>query len=116
LPLKEQQRKFNINLFWVRYEVTRVAALCQESEPLEELEETGENQYTTFTADSGQPTTIYNKYRYRGSELPELCFYEYCCQVTSIKLQYSRASDLGFDKEYPNYDSLCQQVAKEYKT
>jgi hypothetical protein len=114
LPLGEQ-RKVNINLFWVRYEVTRIAALCQESELLEELEETGENQYTTFTANSGQPTTIYDKYRYRGSELQELCFYEYCCQVTTIKLQYSRASDLRFDKEYPIYDSLCQRVAKEYK-
>jgi hypothetical protein len=72
LPLGEQ-KKVNINLFWVRYEVTRIAALCRESELLEELEETGENQYTTFAANSGQPTTIYDKYRYRGSELQELC-------------------------------------------
>ena len=42
LPLREQ-KKVNINLFWVRYEVTRIAALYQESDLPEELEEAGEN-------------------------------------------------------------------------
>jgi len=44
-----------------------------------------------------------------------MCFYEYCCQVQVVKLQHSRSSDIRFNKEYPNYDTLCQRVARHHK-
>jgi hypothetical protein len=112
LPLGEQ-RRVNISLFWVRFEVTRIACLSRDSELPDGVEETSQNQYSTFTASDTQPTTIYDKYRHRGPELADVCFYEYCCQVQTVKLEHMRSSDVRFDKEYANYNTLCQRVATQ---
>ena len=101
LPLGEQ-RKVHINLFWVMFEVSRIAWLSQDSELPVGLNETSQHQYSDFTTTRSQPTTIYDKYRHRGPELADVCFYEYCCQVQSVKLEHTRSSDIRFDKEYPN--------------
>ena len=114
LPLGEQ-RKVHINLFWVRFEVSRIACLSQVAELPEGLNETSQHQYSAFTTTRSQPTTIYDNFRHRGPELADMCFYEYCCQVQVVKLQHSRSSDIRFNKEYPNYDTLCQRVARHHK-
>src|ERR1700721_4022275 len=58
---------------------------------------------------------LYDKYQHQGLQLADICFYKYCCQILVIKVQHARTSDLRFDKEYLNYDTLCQQVARQHK-
>ena len=114
LPLGNQ-RKVNINLFWVKFEVARIACLSRDSELTEDLQQTSHDQYSTFTANRRQPTTMYDNYRYRGTELADICFFEYCCQVQVRNLEHSRSSDVRFDAQHPSYDSLCQRVAEQRK-
>jgi hypothetical protein len=112
LPLGEQ-RKVNINLFWVKFEVSRVACLSRASEVPDSLEQTSQDQYSTFTTTRHQPYTLYDNYRYRGNLLVDVCFYEYCCQVQVLKLERTRTSDIRFDQHHPNYHSICQRVAEQ---
>ena len=74
LPLGEQ-RKVHINLFWVRFEVSRIACLSQVAELPEGLNETSQHQYSAFTTTRSQPTTIYDNFRHRGPALGIVCCY-----------------------------------------
>jgi hypothetical protein len=106
-----EQRKVNINLLRVRFEVMRLAMSSDCPELREILEETDRNQYSEFSSNQVTFYMLYDNYRYRGQELSAICFYEYCSQIQVVKLRYARSTHIRFDIRHPRYDSLCQIVA-----
>src|SRR6202046_1238860 len=92
-----------INLYYLR---RRFEALIQRSDDEEGTNEEQEaiNLNRNFRA------SIFDDYRWRGSDLKDLCLYEYIKVIRKRAAEHRTGGDLDFDEQHPEHDKMTQAI------
>lgn len=66
----------------------------------------------SYEAGAVAPASIFDNYKWRGSHLADLSFFEYCMLVQMKSARGSSSDDLDYDPAHPRYDTHVQRLAR----
>ena len=99
----------NLNLFWVKQNVQKYANLSRtESQP--STYDEGES-FSTFKP-TGEASSSYEDYIYRGPKLVHFCLYEYMSQIGICTCRGAPRGSFSFATGHPKFDTHRQYSAK----
>ena len=101
-----------INLWWLRRYV-HVAMIPIESQPELSSESLDEERCTFQSADTA-PVSRFDNYKWRGPDLSDLTFFEYCMLVQTKRKEYATAFDAEFDHKHPMSATHVQRLASKH--
>jgi hypothetical protein len=94
---------YRINLYNLRCRFQGLIRCCNDDE--------GENQeQTTIRLNENIRASIFDDYRWRGSDLKDLCLYEYVKVVRKRPARNRTGKDLDFQVNHPDYGKMTQFI------
>src|SRR5438045_337225 len=105
----ENDNFVSVNLWWLRKYV-RIAIESVELLFNNSSDCVGEEQ-CTFQPENDFPISRFDNYKWRGSVLAHLSFFEYCMLVQTRKRRDATTSNVDFDSKHPKCDVYVQRLA-----
>lgn len=100
----------SVNLWWLRQYVRALT-------PPEALHDRGasnplQEETCTYQAGDTAPVSLFDNYKWRGTPLASLTFFEYCMMLRMRSKRGTTDTDIEFDPAHPRYSTHTQRIAQ----
>ena len=101
----------NVPLYWLRQHVHNAMTVPDFTTggTFESIPE--EDCLLAQSPSQSSPVTRFDDYKWRGKDLEDLCFFEYCMLIRRNPITDSLSSDVAFDPQHPRHRVQLQRIA-----
>jgi hypothetical protein len=100
-----------VNLWWLRQYVH--AAMNLAASPSDDSTDLMGEEQCAYQPGGKAPVSRFDNYKWRGSHLAYLPFFEYCMLVQAKNVRDAIAADVEFDPKHPKYGIQVQRLARK---